>query len=159
MEQLNTQLACHFQIIYYKLTHGSHKTPLQIMMTNSIYRKTRSKGIITDLTTAEVTITYREMKIKRRLLSQYKFSCNRSNKRPKPSRSSKDLTKDTLNNDNFADQNLISGTNVKNYTTQALHYYAAEKPNSKPSISRTNLKKNTALSDLQHVSNQQPLGS
>ena len=27
MEQLNTQLVCHFQISYYKLTLGRHKTP------------------------------------------------------------------------------------------------------------------------------------
>ena len=46
MEQWNTQLACHIQIIYYTLTHVRHKTPLQIMM-NYIYGKTRSKCIIT----------------------------------------------------------------------------------------------------------------
>lgn len=43
VEQLSTQLAFHFQITYYKLTHGKHKTPLQIMMENSIYPKTRRK--------------------------------------------------------------------------------------------------------------------
>lgn len=39
VEQLSTQVACHFQITYYELTHGKHKTPLQIMMENSIYTK------------------------------------------------------------------------------------------------------------------------
>ena len=39
MEQLNTQFACHFQITYYKLTHGTYKSPLQIMMPDSFFRK------------------------------------------------------------------------------------------------------------------------
>ena len=42
MEELSTQLACHFQITYYKLTNGRHKTPLKIMMDNSVYGKTHS---------------------------------------------------------------------------------------------------------------------
>ena len=65
MKQLNTQLVCHFQIIYHTLKHDSHKTLLQIMMTNSIYRKTHSKGITTDLTTVGITISYLEKKIQR----------------------------------------------------------------------------------------------
>ena len=40
--QLSTQIACNFQITYYKLTNGRHKTTLKIMMANSIYEKTRS---------------------------------------------------------------------------------------------------------------------
>ena len=42
MEELSTQLACHFQITYHKLTNGRHKTPLKIMIANSIYGKTHS---------------------------------------------------------------------------------------------------------------------
>ena len=42
MEELSTQLACHFQITYYKLTNGRHKTPLKIMMAKSVYGKTHS---------------------------------------------------------------------------------------------------------------------
>ena len=42
MEELSIQLACHFQITYHKLTNGRHKTPLKIMMANSIYGKTHS---------------------------------------------------------------------------------------------------------------------
>ena len=42
MEELSTQLPCHFQITYHKLTNGRHKTPLKIMMANSIYGKTHS---------------------------------------------------------------------------------------------------------------------
>ena len=58
----------YFQITYYKLTYGKHKTSLQIMKANSIYEKTRSKGIITNLNTAGVTISYTELKRQRRLL-------------------------------------------------------------------------------------------
>ena len=70
MELLNAQLACHFQFSYYKLTPGRHKTPLHFMMANSVYNKTYSKGIITDLNTIRVTISYRQVKRQRRLLSQ-----------------------------------------------------------------------------------------
>ena len=41
MKKLNTQLAYHFQITYYKLIHGRHKTPLQIMMTILFWKNTK----------------------------------------------------------------------------------------------------------------------
>ena len=59
----------HFQITYNKLTHGKHKTSLDIMIANSIYGKTRSKSIITSLNTAGVTVSYIELKGQIRLLS------------------------------------------------------------------------------------------
>ena len=73
MEQLNTQFACHFQITYYKLINFRHRTPLHFIMENSIYNKTQSKGIIADLTTVEVTISYKQMKRQRGLLPREYF--------------------------------------------------------------------------------------
>ena len=57
MEQLNTQFTCHFQITYYKLTHGTHKTPLQIMMPDSFFEKARIQVITTDLNFVGATIS------------------------------------------------------------------------------------------------------
>ena len=73
MEQLNTQLACHFQITYYKLINCRHKTPWHFIIANSIYNKTQSKGIVTDLTTVKITISHKQMKRQRRLLSREYF--------------------------------------------------------------------------------------
>ena len=73
MEQLNTQLACHFQITYHKLINCRHKTPLHFIIANSIYNKTQSKGIVTDLTTVKITISHKQMKRQRRLLSREYF--------------------------------------------------------------------------------------
>ena len=73
MEQLNTQLACHFQITYHKLINCRHKTPLHFIIANSIYNKTQIKGIVTDLTTVKITISHKQMKRQRRLLSREYF--------------------------------------------------------------------------------------
>ena len=73
MEQLNTQLACHFQITYHKLINCRHKTPLHFIIANSIYNKTQSKGIVMDLTTVKITISHKQMKRQRRLLSREYF--------------------------------------------------------------------------------------
>ena len=72
----------HFQITYYKLTHGKHKTSLQIMMANSIYGKTSSKGIITDLNTARVTISYIELKKQRDYCLNIRCCATDSTKHP-----------------------------------------------------------------------------
>ena len=55
MKQLNTQLPSFKLFII-----SRHKTSLQIIIANSIYRKSRSKGIVTALTTVGVTINYHE---------------------------------------------------------------------------------------------------
>ena len=58
LKKLKNQLSAHFQITYYKLTHGKRKTPLQILTTNSVYERTRSKCIITNLNFIGATTRY-----------------------------------------------------------------------------------------------------
>ena len=81
------------------------------------------------------------MKIQKGLLSQHRLLWNQPNKRPIPNNLSKNWTKDVLDNKIIAEQSLIPGTKVKNYTTQVLYQDAADKPISKPSIYCTNLKR------------------
>ena len=140
--KLKNQLFSHFQITYYKLTKGKHKTPLQIMFGNSIYGKTRSKTIVTHLNSIGVTTSYQQLKRERKLKAQYTLSLHNT---PIPSHFSKNgWTMGALDNENFADQSSISGTNVKNYTAQVLYQDASEKPPEKPSVSSTNLKISSA---------------
>ena len=142
LKKLKNQLSAHFQITYYKLTHGKRKTPLQILTTNSVYGRTRSKRIITNLNFIGATTSYPEMKRERRLKRQYTLSCSRPNEAPVPSHfSKKGWTMGALDNENFADQSSISGTKVKNYTAQVLYQDASEEPVAKPSVSSTGLKK------------------
>ena len=111
------------------------------MLGNSVYGKTRSKTIITNLNTVGVTTSYQELKRQRRLKAQYTLSCNKPNEAPIPTHfSSTGCTMGALDNENFADQSSISGTHVKNYTAQVLYQDALEEPIAKPSVSSTNLK-------------------
>ena len=140
--KLHSKLSALFQITYYKVTHGKQKTPLQIMVGNSIYGKTRSKTIVTHLNTLGVATSYLEIKRHWRLMAQYTLSCQET---PIPSHFSADgWTMGALDNENFADQSSISGTNLKNYTAQVLYQDASEAPMKKPSVSSTNLRESTS---------------
>ena len=148
LKKLKNQLSAHFQITYYKLTHGTHKTPLQILTADSVYGRTRSKGIITNLNFIGATTSYTEMKRQRNLRKQYTLSCDKPNEAPIPSHFSRvGWTMGALDNENFADQSSISGTNVKNYTAQVLYQDAMEEPVTKPSVSSTNLKTTQVCSE------------
>ena len=111
------QLRCLYQIMYYRFSHGKRKTPLQVMMGESIYGKTRSKGLISNLNTVGVTVSYYEVKRHRRLLCNYTLGLNTLGEIPLPSHFSKSWCMGALDNENFADQSFISGTKVKNYTS------------------------------------------
>ena len=77
------------------------------MMADSIYGKTRSKGLITNLNTIGVTTSYPVMKRKQRLLCNYTLSCNDENEVPLPSHFSKaGFCTGALDNENFADRCL-----------------------------------------------------
>ena len=90
--------------------------------------------------------SYQELKRERRLKAQYALSCNKPDEAPVPSNFSRGgWTMGALDNENFADQSSISGTNVKNYTAQVLYQDATEEPATKPSVSSTKLKKTQLL--------------
>ena len=56
------KLSCHFQITYYHFSRGRRRAPLQVMMGESVYGKTRSKGLISNLNTIGVTTSYPSVK-------------------------------------------------------------------------------------------------
>ena len=119
---------------------------MQILTANSVYGKTRSRRIITNLNFMGASTSYQELKRERRLKAQYTLSCNKPDEAPVPSHFSKGgWTMGALDNENFADQSSISGTNVKNYTAQVLYQDATEEPAEKPSVSSTKLNKNAAF--------------
>ena len=58
------------------------------------------------------------MKRQKRSLSQFTLPPNRRDKTPTKSHLFKGWTMSALDNENFFNQNSISGTNIKNYTAQ-----------------------------------------
>ena len=60
-----------FQILYYHVTKGRSKTPLHVMNTHAVYKRCRSRELLTSLNRQSICISYKAMKELRKDLAKY----------------------------------------------------------------------------------------
>ena len=99
-----------FQIMFYQVTDGKHKTPLQIMNAHGIYERCRSRELITAFNRQSVCISYNTMKKLRSDLAKYTIHKSSENEIPLPNHfDSNCFTIAAMDNFDNSDKNSLSG--------------------------------------------------
>ena len=143
------QLHCLFQILTYHLHKARQKNPLQAMVGQSTYGKTRSRAFITTLNHIGVSTSYNEVKRARNLLASYAVHASEANGTPIPSHfRDSGFCIGAKDNSDYADKSSLSGTQSKHYTAMVQFQDAAQKPGSKPPVSSTVLSKSSPVQRL-----------
>ena len=108
--RLVLQIKSLFQVVYYQITHGRHKTPMQVTNAHAIYEKCRSRELITAFNKQSACISYKSMKLQRTSLANYTILKRLEVGMPLPSHFDKgSFTVRALDNFDNADKNSLSG--------------------------------------------------
>ena len=99
-----------FQIMYYQVTHGKHKTPLHVMNAHAIYEKCRSRELTTAVNKQGTCVSYKSMKTQLSNLAKFTVYESLSLDVPLPSHfETENFSLAAMDNFDNADKSSLSG--------------------------------------------------
>ena len=122
-----------FQIFYYHVTKGRNKTPLHVMNAHAIYKRCRSRELITSVSRHSISISYKTVRELRKDLAKYTVLQSSECHVPLPNHFGKTcLTLAAMDNFGNADKNSLSGRIHAYDTTITLFQVQSDKYIQKP---------------------------
>ena len=138
-----------YQILYCNLHGGKEKTPLHLFTGHSVYKKCKSREVLTSLNKVGVTVSYNEVQRARNDLARFTYFQSKNDGVPIPSHFSKDeFTIGAFDNFDHSDRSSLSGKFSNHDTVMTLFQVKSEQPSKKPDKTQIDLTKVTTKAKL-----------